>query len=86
LGRWTAGWWDDVQAKLEASCVQPTYFVTQFSGGQDDFNGKLKELKSVQSENCTCGARLTDEHVLSIVGDWRGTERFLTLVAGMQDP
>jgi hypothetical protein len=33
FGRWTAGWWGTVQATMEASWIQPAYYVTQFLGG-----------------------------------------------------
>jgi hypothetical protein len=71
LGRWTAGWWDNVGERLEASWIQPAYYVTQFLGGHGDFNGKLREFGSVRSGTCRCGdARETVEHVLFDCGRW----------------
>jgi hypothetical protein len=49
---------------MEASWIQPVYYVTQFLGGHGDFNNKLRVIRSVDSEDCTCGDRETVEHVL----------------------
>jgi hypothetical protein len=71
LGPWTTEWWDDVRERLEASWIQPAYYVTQFLGGHEDFNAKLQEFRSIRSRKCRCGvARETVEHVLIDCGKW----------------
>jgi hypothetical protein len=85
LGRWTAGWWGTVQARMEANWIQPAYYVSQFLGGHGDFNVKLREFRSVNSEACTCGDRETVEHVLFDCRRWvRERETFKVSRTEMQ--